>query len=69
VGRRWINMITVNVSELLQVVKQMSSDGMDCAVLDILDPIPEENAPAALGFSAFKKSDMIEIDYDEIDSV
>ena len=62
-------MITVNVSELFEIVKLMHDDGMDCAILTLLDPIPEEDAPASLNLVGFKKSEMVEIDYDTIDTV
>lgn len=62
-------MITVKVSELLEKAKLMSDEGMDFAILTLLDPIPEEDAPASVGFTAYKKSEMVEYDYDEIEAV
>jgi len=54
---------------LLEKAKLMSDEGMDFAILTLLDPIPEEDAPASVGFTAYKKSEMVEYDYDEIEAV
>lgn len=58
--------ITIKVSELFDLVKDMKSDGKDMVRLSFIEA--DEELPPAINFTAFNKFGIDEEDYEEIES-
>lgn len=62
--------ITVEVSELYQLAKEMLNDGMDYVKISYMEADKEEGLPACLHFDASRKSNPAEgIDYKELEDI
>ena len=61
--------IVVKVSDLYKQIQLMKKDCMDYVKLQILEEQPEEEIPASVFLSAYKKDGDCEIDYDEVEAV
>ncbi len=57
----------VKVSDLYQRAKEMLNDGMEYVRVDCVKPDGE--IPACISFTAWRKCDDFEVDYDELDAL
>ncbi len=62
--------VTVKVSDLYKLAKEMLNDGMDYVEISILEPDQDNDLPASLHFDASKASfPEMGVDYEELDDI
>lgn len=62
--------VTVKVSDLYKLSKEMLNDGMDYVEVSILEPDPEDDFPVCLHFEASKAAEPeVGIDYEDLDDI
>ncbi len=59
--------ITIKVSDLEAMVKELVKDKMDFVKLSLLEA--DEEIPATVNFTAFQKDGLYEVDFDYIEAV
>ncbi len=57
----------IPASELYQMAKEILNDGMDYVEISLMEP--EDDQPAAVHFTAWKKHADHDVDYEEIEAV